>query len=142
MNRPNAQSAASKQTRSRKVLALCARGRFLFLFLIFLDGEEEEAVNASRAGHFRRPLKKTNGALTFTSARHPGAIIRNVRPATQITICVAGSLQSLGPAALTAFAVTSYTTPGVSPEKVLLAAVVCAVSTGVAGAPAVVTRQL
>ena len=77
----------------------------------------------------------------FTSARHLAGTIK-FPTADQITICVAGSLQSLMPPEFTALAVTGYTKPGVSPEKVWLGAVVCATSTGTAGAFGVTTGQL
>lgn len=57
-------------------------------------------------------------------------------------IWLAGSLQSLGPAAPTTFAVTRYTTPGVRSLNIVLAAVVWAVCSTVLGAAAVVSRQL
>ena len=58
------------------------------------------------------------------------------------TICLAGPVQLLGPAAPTAFTSTLYTMPGVSPEKVCRAPVVCRVCTGLSGEEEAVTRQL
>jgi hypothetical protein len=96
-------------------------------------------IEASPCPAARRSV--ASGRKTKSATGKAGSLFQKAEnPAPgQITICIAGSLQSLGPAALSGII---YTTTGVGPVRTLCAAVVWEVCTGVLGNDASDTRQL
>jgi len=85
------------------------------------------------------PSRETKSApMRNSAARHFGWLV----VLFQITIWLAASVQSLGPAEPTALACTLYSTHGVKPVMVMLAAVVCTICTTTVGALVATTFQL